>query len=71
MEFKDVSQLMFVWRAHVFDAILDRKSPLLWKDIKACGHAHKHREREREREREKERERETHTHRHAHTYAYT
>ena len=31
---------MFVWRVHVFDIILDRKGPLLWKDIKACGHTH-------------------------------
>ena len=57
LEFTDASQLMFVWRVHVFDVILDRKSPLLSKDIKACGHTYKHTHRD--------------THRHAHTYAHT
>ena len=42
---------MFVWRVHVSDVTLDRKSPLLWKDINACRHTHK----------------QTHTERHTHT----
>ena len=48
---------MFVWRVHVFDVILDRKRPFLWKGIKACGDTHKHTQRD--------------THRHAYTYAHT
>ena len=58
MEFTDVSQLMFVWRVHVFDVILDRKSPLLSKDIKACGHTYKHTHTE------------THTDMHIHTHTH-
>ena len=37
---------MFVWRVHVSDVTLDRKSPLLWNDITlADTHTKKHTER--------------------------
>ena len=41
---------------YVPDVILDRKSPLLWKDINACGQKHKHTQ--------------THTHRNTHKHTH-